>query len=130
FMPLRKSNASAMAINARSNGKASVPASMSFYALAPSDVLDNNAVQHIGDVVETVHHFLEMIVDLVADVEGKAAAADIGAIKFAQAFVVQFVGTAFERGDLCREIAEMHGLAADRLHHRDGLLHQLCAAHD
>src|ERR1051325_4968497 len=92
FMPLRKSNASAIAISVSKSGSARVPASIVFALRRESDVLDDDTVHYVGDVIETVNHLFEMVVHLVADVEGKPAAAYVGAIKLPQALVVQFIG--------------------------------------
>src|SRR5450759_2771195 len=67
FMPLRKSNASATAIRPNRNGKASAAASI---VVRPRSgylhMFDDDAVHDVGYVVETVHDFFQMIVDLVA----------------------------------------------------------------
>ncbi len=71
FMPLRKSNASATTINANRNGKVSAAASI---VVRPRSgflhVLDDDAVHDVGNVIEAVHDFFQMVVDLVADEEG------------------------------------------------------------
>ena len=82
-----------------SSGKANVPASI-VCALKDSNVLDNDAMHHVGDVVEAVNDLLQMVVDFVSDKECQSTAADIRLIKFAQTDVVQFVGTALD-GEIC-----------------------------
>src|SRR6476659_8669193 len=53
-----------------------------------SDVLYDDAVEHVRYVVEAVDHLLEVVVNLVADIEGQAAAVYVCAIKLAQSLVV------------------------------------------
>src|SRR5918993_5081336 len=85
--PLRKSNASATMISATSSGNAS-PTSIAF-AVPDLHVLDDDAVHHIGDVVEAVDHLLQMVVDLVADEERQAVSARrVGEIELAHALIV------------------------------------------
>ena len=59
-------------------------------------MLDDDAVQDVGDVVEAVHHLFKVVVNLVADVKLETALADIGPVELAQTGVVQLVGLAFE----------------------------------
>src|SRR5450755_2586484 len=71
FMPLRKSNASATAISANRNGSVSAAASI---VVRPRSgflhVFDDDAVHDVGNVIEAVHDFFQVVVDLVADEEG------------------------------------------------------------
>src|SRR5476651_398552 len=64
FMPLRKSNASATTINANRNGKVSAAASI---VVRPRSgflhVLDDDAVHDVGNVIEAVHDFFQVVVD-------------------------------------------------------------------
>ena len=98
FMPLRKSNASATAISATSSGRAS-PASIVFSRLQ-LHVLDDDAVHHVGDVVEAVDDLLEVVVDLVADEEGEPVPPAVGPEELVQALVVHLVGLALQRRNL------------------------------
>src|SRR6185436_7913786 len=102
-MPLRKSNASAMTISATSSGRARLA---SIVNQDPGlGVLDDDAVHHVGDVVEAVDHLFQMAVDLVADEEREPVAAlGIDQIKLVQPQVVHLVGAAFERRNLRREL--------------------------
>src|SRR5665213_1168553 len=83
FMPLRKSNASATKMRPISSGKASVAASIVIMSRQQSDVFDDDAVQHIGDVIEAIDNFLQMIIDFVADEKCQATSTDILLVKFA-----------------------------------------------
>src|SRR5271169_3855255 len=65
FMPLRKSNASATMMRPNKNGSDSVEASID--SPARLNVLDDDAVHHVGDVVEAIDHLLEVIVNFVAN---------------------------------------------------------------
>ena len=60
---------SATPISAISSGRREDTASIDVSRL-PSDVLDDDAADLVGDVLEAVDHFLQMVVDLGADDEG------------------------------------------------------------
>src|SRR5262245_61544418 len=94
--PFRKSNASAITISATSSvidREASIPAGLG------SDVLDDDAVHHVGDVVEPVDHLFQVVVDLIADEEAERVAAGGGVtpVEVLQAVVVHLVGLALQR---------------------------------
>ena len=55
-------------------------------------MLDHDAVHDIGDVVETVDHFLEMVIDLVADKEAHGIGLGVALIERLEADIVQLVG--------------------------------------
>ena len=69
--PLRKSNASATS-DQRHQQRECEPDIHRVRASPDLHVLDDDAVHHVGDVVEAVDHLLQMIVDLVADEEGQS----------------------------------------------------------
>src|SRR5687767_8569231 len=63
--PFRKSNSSAMTISPARRGKLRATASINSAPL-PSYVIEDDALQLVGDVVEAVDHLLQMIVDFVS----------------------------------------------------------------
>src|SRR5207248_5312317 len=70
-------------------------------------VLDDDAVHHVGDVVEAIDDLLEMVVDFVTDEEVEpASTGDAGAEQSVQALVMHLVGLAFQRRDLRGEVAD------------------------
>src|SRR5947209_10586528 len=84
--PLRKSNSKATAIKPISSGRASTMPSMR--AAPRSNVVDHDAVDLVGDVVEAIDHRLEMIIDLVADHIGPGIAVPVPPVKLLAAGVV------------------------------------------
>src|SRR3569623_2689815 len=71
--PLRKSYASAIAISATSSGKAI------WCTRALSGVIDDDAVDLVGDVLEFVGDALEMLVDFAPDHEAQRVAGGLRA---------------------------------------------------
>src|SRR6266567_2116046 len=123
WKPLRKSNARASAINPTSSGRASVAVCI---VAVPrrSHVIEDDAVDLVGYVVEAVDHFFQMVVDLVADDERHRIGSRVGAVELPQAAVVNVVGAALDLGDALGDAAEAGGLGADRAEQRHRLLDQ------
>src|SRR6266567_3525943 len=123
WKPLRKSNARASAINPTSSGRASVAVCI---VAVPrrSHVIEDDAVDLVGYVVEAVDHFFQMVVDLVADDERHRIGSRVGAVELPQAAVVDVVGAALDLGDALGDAAEAGGLGADRAEQRHRLLDQ------
>src|SRR3954470_3516946 len=77
-------------------------------------VLDDDAVHHVGDVIEAIDDFLEMVINLIADEEVEpAATGSTGAEQLVQAFVVHLVSFAFQCRNLRGEVADVAGFGAD-----------------
>ena len=66
FIPLRKSNTSATPTKPIRNGSESATASI-VSTPTGSNVLDDDTVHHVGNVVETIHHLFEVVIDFVAN---------------------------------------------------------------
>src|SRR5712691_394017 len=128
FMPLRKSNASATMISPISSGN---PSEASIWAIpAGSDVIDHDALNFVGDVVEAVDHLFQVVVDLVAGDESHGIARPLRLEKLSEPEIVQVVGAAFDLRDLLGERADAAGLLADRAQERHRFLDQHGALHD
>src|SRR5256885_8649424 len=93
FMPLRKSNANAIRIRPISSGNASVATSIAIAIRPASGVLDDDAVHHVGNVVETVNDLFEVVIHFVANEKGQrvAAAGAVGPVQLVEAAVVHLV---------------------------------------
>src|SRR5690348_8049238 len=123
FMPLKKSNTRAIATSATSSGSPS--AAVSIGAFRPgSDVIDHDALQLVGDIVEPIDHLLEVVVDLVSGDEGHGIGGALGLEQLLEADVVQVVGPALDLGDLLGQRADAAGLLADGAQERHRLLNQ------
>src|SRR5262245_29831744 len=136
--PLRKSNASATVTSAIRTGKASTTVFMGNRPTAPSraaaahdphcwgwlHVLDHDPADLVADVVETVDHLLEMVVDLDADEERHRARRLIGQIEFVQPGVVQLVGAALDLRKLLADLAETAGIGIHLGQKRHRLTHE------
>src|SRR5262249_43764128 len=96
--PLRKSNSSATAISAISSGN---PSAVSIVAVpAGSHVVDHDALQLVGDVVEPIDDFLEVVVDFVAGNERHRVGGPLGLEQLLQAEIGQIVRAPFDLRDL------------------------------
>ena len=111
--PFRKSKNSATPIRPTSSGKASVG--------HPSDVLDHDAADLVGDILEAVDDFLQLAVDFAADRLGHGIALAVALEKVLEARVVQLVGAAFDARDLLGKRAKPRHVRADLLEQRDRL---------
>src|ERR1700674_4711450 len=129
WKPLRKSNAKASAISATSSGRASVAVCL-VAAPGRSHVIEDDAGDLVGHVVEAVDHFFQMVVDLVADDERHRVGSCVGAVELTQPVVVDVVGAALDLGDALGDAAEAGGLGADRAEQRHCLLDQAGRFHD
>src|SRR5437762_4325983 len=125
--PLRKSNASATAINPIRRGSPSVKASIQ---TAPLNVVDHDAVDLVRHVIESIDHFLQMVVDFVADDIRHRVGGALGLIELAQSHVVQLVRLALDLRDLLGNAAQPRGLVADRMQQRHRLAAQAGRSHD
>src|SRR6185312_11573723 len=96
--PFRKSKISATMMSPTRNGRPIATASMRAFPRA-SNVIDHDALDFVGDVVETVDAFLQVIVDFVPD-EKRDRIAVLLLEQILQPAVVDVVGLAFELGDL------------------------------
>src|SRR6187399_1443507 len=86
WRPFRKSNTSARTISAISSGRASS------CIAARSGVVDDDAVDLVGDVLERVDDALEMLVDLALDHEAQRVGAAVVLERLAQAVGMDRVG--------------------------------------
>ena len=93
-------------------------------------MFDDNAVHDIGYVVEAVDDFFEMIVDLIADEKRHRIRFGFRQIELPKADIVQFVGAAFERGNLRGQVTDVHRLGTDRTQQWRGFLGKLGTFHD
>src|SRR4051794_10902651 len=126
--PLRKSNSNATPISAISSGRLRRTASIRRFLL-PSYVIENDALQLVGNVVEPVDHLFQVIVDLVAD--DVVHRLRLGArIKIFQTALVHVVGFALKLGDLFGDGADARSMGADGSEQRNSFLHQFGAFHD
>src|SRR6476620_2158801 len=94
---------SAAAIRPISNGRLSTTASIKS-APRPSYVIENDALQLVGNVVEAIHDLFQVIVDLVAgDVVHRLG---FGAgIEILQPPLMHLVGLSFEMRNLLGDLA-------------------------
>src|ERR1700680_1786349 len=107
----------------RKQGAAEYPARPASY------VLDHDAVDLVGDVIEPVDHLLQVIVDLVADEKThRVSAAD--PVKLLEAGIVNLVRAALDRRDPLRDGAQPAGLLRDRAEQRHRLAYQDGTLHD
>src|SRR6266550_14943 len=121
--PFRKSKISAVTIkpirtgmlNARSIGQ------------RPLQVIDDERVDLVRDVLQTVDDFLEMIVDLGADRELHRAAAVLAICQEQRlaSLIVQFVGALLDAHDLLGQRVESGCVLADVAQQRHRAVHQL-----
>src|ERR1700743_221891 len=106
--PLRKSNASA------------TPTSTikSVGIVATSALLDHDAADAVGDVLEAVHHLLQVIVDLDAyDVAHRVAVA-VAPEQRLDAQIVELVGIVLEPDDLVGDRVQPRRVLAQRAEQR------------
>src|ERR1051325_2669957 len=98
--PLRKSKASAIAISPISS------------ASIASHLLDNDAADAVGDVLEAVHHLFQMIVDLDADDVVHGVAVPVLLEQRLDAQVVQSIGIIFQPDDGFGDRVQAAGVVA------------------
>src|SRR5213076_2522506 len=79
----------------------------------PSGLFENDALDLVPDIVETVDHRFEVIVDLLARNEGHRVRLRVRLIELAQAFVVNIVAPAFDLGYPLAQRADPGGFSAD-----------------
>src|SRR5215468_934382 len=125
--PFRKSKASATAIRPTRMGRPSVTSTVPVPALY---LFDHDAVDLIGDVVEAVGDFLQVIVDLDADDEVHGAAVTVFQIKLLHADVVEVVDAAFQLAQFLRDLRQQRHVGADRLQQRQRACDQIGAFDD
>src|SRR3954471_22634116 len=92
-----------------------------------SGLLENDALDFVPDIVETVDHRFEVIIDLLARNEGHGVRFGVLSIELAQAFVVNIVAPAFDLGYPLAQRADPGGFSADVSEQWNGVLHQLGA---
>src|SRR4051794_21854611 len=92
--PLRKSKASAVAMSPIRTGRFSARSIVSVRL----QMVDDERVDLVGDILQAIDDFLEMIVDLGADAEVHPARGirPVGEVKRLAPVVVQLVGTLFD----------------------------------
>src|SRR3954471_22279558 len=90
----------------------------------PSGLYENDALDFVPNIVETVDHRFEVIVDLLARDESHWVRLGVRPIELAQAFVVNVVASAFDLGYSLAQRADPGGFSADVSEQRNGVLHQ------
>src|SRR6185437_2363618 len=114
WRPFRKSNASATTINPTSSGSAM------WYIQPLLGMIDDDAVDLVGDVFERVHHTLEILEHLARDGELKRVAA--GRLECAlEARRVDFVGFALQRHHPSCQLMQAVAVAGDVAKQGNGL---------
>src|ERR1051325_7218076 len=116
--PLRKSNSRATAIRPTRIGRLK-EASTAGPALY---LLDDDAVDFVGDVIEAIGDLFEMVVDFGADDVIHGVGVAVLEEQLLQADVVQVVDAAFQLAELLGDRGEHRDVVADRLQegHRGG----------
>src|SRR4029078_8534300 len=84
------------------------------------NLLDDDAVDLVRDVVETIGHLLEMVVDLDAHDEVHRIAVAMLEEQLLQSDVMEIVDAALELGQLLGDRGQHGNVRADRLHQRQG----------
>src|ERR1043165_2270929 len=112
--PLRKSNSSATAIRPTRIGRLK-EASTAGPALY---LLDDDAVDFVGDVVEAIGDLFKMVVDFGADDVIHGVGIAVLEEQFLQADVVQVVDAAFQLAELLGDRSQHRDVLADRLQQR------------
>src|SRR5580698_7444387 len=112
--PLRKSNSSATAINPIRTGRPS----MASTARSCLYLFDDDTVDLVGNVVEAVGDFLQMVVDLGADDEIHRVGVAVLEEQLLEADVVEIVDPAFQLGHFLGDRGQHRDIVADRLHQR------------
>src|SRR5581483_786875 len=112
--PLRKSKTSATAIRPINTGRLR----MAFITARHSKLIDDDRADLVGDVLEAVHDFFQMIVNFRADDETKGIAGSVrlavGHEQRLQPAVVHLVGLLLDGDDARGQSIELAGIAADR----------------
>src|SRR5690242_890624 len=109
--PFRKSNASATAIRPTRMGRPS-EASTAGPALY---LFDHDTVDLVGDVVEAVGDFFEVIVDLNADDEVHGTGVAVFQVKLLHADIVEVVDAAFQLAQFLGDSRQQRDIGADML---------------
>src|SRR5512142_2577524 len=91
FMPFMKSNSSAAATNEIRRRSGTVGSALGLF--------DGDAADAVGNVLEAVHHPLEVIVDVVADHVVHGVAVAMLEIERFHAMVVEIVGALLQSDD-------------------------------
>src|SRR5436305_2265179 len=124
--PLRKSNSSATAIRPTRIGRLK-EASTAGPALY---LLDDDAVDFVGDVIEAIGDLFEMVVDFSADDVVHGVGVAVLEEQFLQADVVQIVDAAFQLAELLGDRGQHRDVFPDRLHQGQRAADQVRAFHD
>src|SRR5690348_4633203 len=122
--PLRKSNSKAVATSAISSSW------MCKRSPRLLGLFDGDPAYAVGDVFETIHDALEVIVDFRADDEVHGVAGAVLHIEFFDAKVMQAIGTLLKADDFFRDGIEPHRLLAHRTEKRNRIDRQLCGVDD
>src|SRR5690348_14715258 len=108
--PFKKSNVSATAMRPMRRAMA-----------GSSDVLDDNAADAVREVLETIHHLLEVIIDLDANNVVHGVTIPVPLEKCLDPFVIHRVGVVFEPDDLLRDLVQSGRILAHCADELDGL---------
>src|SRR5437868_8214349 len=124
--PLRKSNSSATAIRPTRIGRLK-EASTAGPALY---LLDDDAVDLVGDVIEAIGDLFQMVVDFGADDVVHRVGGAMLEEQLLQADVVQVVDAAFQLAKLLGDRGQHRDVVADRLQERQRAADQVGGFHD
>src|SRR5579871_1157030 len=115
--PLRKSNSSATAIRPTRTGRLSTKST-----IGPAlDLFDHDRVHLVGDVVETIGDFFQMVIDLVADDEVHRVGVAVFEEQFLQPDIVEVVDAPLQLGHLFGDRGQHRDIVPDRLQQRERL---------
>src|SRR3954464_7293038 len=121
--PLRKSKTSAVAINPIRTGRVNARS----IDRRPLEMIDDERVDLVRHILETIDDFLEVIVDLGADreVHFTRRVCTVGEEQRLAPIVVQLVRALFHAHDLLGDQIELASIVADVAQERHRTLHQL-----